>query len=78
MTTHIRVSSTCTPTPLVCELFLVRIEGLMKSPWGALLRPGLYCPSFDGAEVGGGIAEGMTGLTEPRSLVKFEGPVNER
>ncbi len=65
MTTHIRVSSTCTPTPLVfllCELILVRVAGRMKSPCGVFLIFGLNCPAGPlscGADVGrGGIADG--------------------
>lgn len=45
MTTHIRVSSTCTPTPLVFafEVFLVLVAGRMKSPGGDCMRLGRYC-----------------------------------
>lgn len=55
MTTHIRVSSTCTPTPLVFafDVFLVRVAGRMKSPGGACTRLGLYwSESLEGALAG--------------------------
>jgi hypothetical protein len=63
MTTHIRVSSACTPTPLVAvELPLVLIAGRIKSPAAALFNSGRYCSTpLVGAEESGveGIPEGI-------------------
>lgn len=67
MTTQMRVSSTCTPTPLVfleCDVARLRAAGRMKSPWGARLSSGLYCSGWILGPLGtpcpgGSRAEGM-------------------
>ena len=61
MTTHIRVSSTCTPTPLTLELGLVLEAGNMNSPWGdqAVLVRRVSAMAVFATDLGGGMAEGI-------------------
>ena len=61
MTTHIRVSSTCTPTPLTLELGLVLEAGNMNSPWGdhAVLVRRVSAIAVLATDLGGGMAEGI-------------------
>jgi hypothetical protein len=61
MTTHIRVSSTCTPTPLTLELGLVLDAGNINSPWGdhAVLVRRVSAIAVLATDLGGGMAEGM-------------------
>lgn len=61
MTTHIRVSSTCTPTPLTLELGLVLEAGNMNSPWGdqAVLVRRVSAIAVFATDLGGGMAEGI-------------------
>jgi hypothetical protein len=61
ITTHIRLSSICTPAPLVLELARVLLIGLIKSPCGARFKFGRYCsPSCVGSGVGSSsVAEGI-------------------
>jgi hypothetical protein len=62
MTTHIRVSSTWTPTPLVLELGLVLEAGNMNSPWGdhaVLVRRVSAMAVFATDLGGGGMADGI-------------------
>jgi len=62
MTTHIRVSSTWTPTPLTLELGLVLEAGNMNSPWGdhaVLVRRWSAMAVFATGLLGGGMADGI-------------------
>lgn len=61
ITTHIRVSSTWTPTPLVFafEVPLVRVEGRMNSAGGVFMRFGRYCSTASLGGDEGLVAEGM-------------------
>lgn len=69
MTTQIRVSSTCTPTPLVffeLDAARLRAAGLMKSPCGARFSSGLYCSGLSlgplgTPSAGGSSVEGIVG-----------------
>lgn len=75
MTTHIRVSSTCTPTPLVFafEVPRVRTAGRMNSTGVAWVRLGLYWATpFSGGDeesTAEGIVKNMP--LRQRSLVEL-------